>query len=235
MIHTELNSGILAVTFNRPQECNSFNCDMFRRLRDRLKSAERNPDIRVIVVTGEGEHFSLGQDLNDMSHSILNNRHPAITFMREFAAFPKPIIANVHGNAFGLGMALLLHCDLVVADPNSRFQLPFSHQELVPLFASSMLLPQRIGPQRSTALLLLGEEFTAEQGYQWGLINQVAPQQQRDEIVARWGEQLCNIPERVIHQTKQLLHRSATRHSEEVMADEWHLFSEYMREPSVHA
>lgn len=232
MIETQLNNGILTITFNRPDEANSFNCDMFRQIRDNIKEVERNPEIRVVVVSGEGEHFSLGQDLNDITASTLNNRHPAITFMREFAAFPKPVIANVHGNAFGLGMALLLHCDLVVADPNSRFQLPFNCHELVPLFATSQLLPQRIGLQRSTALLLLGEEFSAEQGYQWGLINQIAHEPQREGIVEHWCQQICAMPERVARQTKKLLHQAATRHCDEVMADEWHLFGEYMKEPS---
>ncbi|CAG9000006.1 MAG: 2,3-dehydroadipyl-CoA hydratase [Candidatus Celerinatantimonas neptuna] len=232
MIQTKFDNGILTATLDRPEQANSFTVDMFRQMRNGLQRASRTPEVRVIVIDAIGEDFSLGEDLPNIAQSDLDQRHPALTFMREFAFYPKPIIANVHGHAFGLGMALLLHCDLVVADPNSRFRLPFIQHELIPTFATTLLLPQRIGPQRSAALMLLGEEFTAEQAFQWGLINQVANAQQRTQQIETWCARLCQIPEKILRQTKQLLKHSMNT-SEEVMCNEWHLFSEYMSTPEA--
>lgn len=231
MIKTHLSEHIFTVTLDRPEQDNSFTCTMFRLMRDQLKQAAQNHDIQVIVIEAKGQHFSLGEDVGDIAQSELDSRHPLLTFMREFAKFPKPIIANVHGNAFGFGMALLLHCDLVVADPDSRFQLPFIHQALMPLFATSTLLPQRIGPQRTASLLLLGEQFTAEQALQWGLINQVAHQQEREAFVQKWAKQLTELPELLVRQTKALLIQDSTD-EEDVMRNEWHLFSERLHSPA---
>ncbi|MFM2486637.1 enoyl-CoA hydratase-related protein [Celerinatantimonas yamalensis] len=230
MIQSQLNEGILTVTLDRPDQSNSFTCEMFRTMRERMKDAALNSQIRVIILQAQGDHFSLGQDIEDLSHSQLDARHPALTFMREFALFPKPIIANVQGNAFGFGMALLLHCDLVVADPNSRFQLPFIRQELMPLFATSMLLPQRVGPQRSAALLLLAQQFSAEQACQWGLINEVANAETRQQLVTSWSQQLSQMPELLVRQTKQLLLNGQPT-NDKVMCNEWHLFSESLHLP----
>lgn len=232
MIQSQLVNHILTVTLDRPEKDNCFTCSMFRLMRDRLKQAANDNDIRVIVIDSRGEHFSLGEDLQDLATSELDYRHPALTFMREFAIFPKPIIANVHGNAFGFGMALLLHCDLIVADANSRFQLPFIRQELMPLFACSSLLPQRLGPQRTAALLLLCEQFTAEQACQWGLINQVCQRQERDLLVEKWSNQLAQLPELLVRQTKQLL-SNATAINENILKDEWHLFQENLNIPQL--
>ena len=96
-------------------------------------------------------------------------------FLRAIAAAPKPLIAAVRGNAVGVGTTMLLHCDLVVAAPSARFQVPFVNLGLVPEAASSLLLPRLIGHQRASAMVLLGEALDADTALAAGIVNRVVP------------------------------------------------------------
>ena len=95
--------------------------------------------------------------------------------LRALAECEIPLIAAVHGNCVGIGTTMLLHCDLVVADPGARFSLPFVDLGLVPEAASSLLLPRLAGRRRAARYLLLAEPFGAEEALHIGLVSHVAP------------------------------------------------------------
>src|SRR4051812_36527357 len=108
------------VTFNRPQAKNAFNDDLYDAVRDALVSAADDPDVAVVVLTGAEGAFSAGQDLGEMgTFRVHDDRlpHGFMPFVDTLQSFPKPLLAAVNGVAVGIGVTLLLHCDLVwVAD-----------------------------------------------------------------------------------------------------------------------
>src|SRR5579875_96865 len=140
------SDGVAELRFNRPEKKNAITGAMYAALADGVARAEEDDAVRALVIGGEGGAFTAGNDLGD----FLNNPprqagdHPPVhRFMRALAGAEKPVVAAVDGLAIGIGVTLLLHCDLVVASTRARFQTPFLNLGLVPEFASSLLLPAR--------------------------------------------------------------------------------------------
>ncbi len=173
-IETVADGAILRVTLNRPEKKNALDQAMYHALADAFEHAAHDPEISVVLLRGGDGCFTAGNDLADFlaSPSLCAN-DPAPRFLSALSQCPKIVIAALDGLAIGIGTTLLLHCDLVLATPASRLQLPFIHLGLVPEAASSLLLPRAIGHLRASELLLLGEPFSAQRGYELGLINRV--------------------------------------------------------------
>lgn len=166
--------GIAEIRFDRPEKKNAITADMYAALRDALLGCAVEDSVRVILFTAAGDSFTAGNDLADFLAP--RDGPQAVTgFLHALAAAPKPLVAAVRGNAVGVGTTMLLHCDLVVAAPSARFQVPFVNLGLVPEAASSLLLPRLLGHQRASAMVLLGEALDAETALAAGLVNRVVP------------------------------------------------------------
>jgi enoyl-CoA hydratase/carnithine racemase len=126
-------------------------------------------------------------------------------FMRALIGCSKPVIAAVSGAAIGIGTTLLLHCDLVVASTRSRLQMPFVNLGLVPEFASSLLLPARIGPQRAAELLMLAESMDAATAMTFGLVNRVVEPEEVDAAAMDYARRLAAKPPEAIRESKRLM------------------------------
>ncbi len=175
LIHEE--GGVLELRFNRPDKKNAITGAMYGALTAALADAAARPAVRAVLVTGEGDIFTAGNDIKDflaMSGGGLDGAPPG-RFIRALATFNKPLVAAVHGPAIGIGATLLLHCDLVYASPEASLSVPFVDLGLVPEAGSSVLLPSRVGFARAAALLLLGEPMDAEAACVAGLVNAVIP------------------------------------------------------------
>jgi enoyl-CoA hydratase/carnithine racemase len=167
-------AGVTAVRLNRPEKRNAITFAMYQALAGALAAAHADAAVRAVLISGEGAGFCAGNDLNDfLTAGELTPEHPVLAFLRTLASFDKPLIAAVHGQAVGIGVTMLLHCDLIVAARGAQFSLPFVQLGLVPEAASSLLLPRRIGPQRAAELLFLGRPFDADTALRLGLINRV--------------------------------------------------------------
>ncbi|PXW31843.1 UNVERIFIED_CONTAM: enoyl-CoA hydratase [Williamsia faeni] len=160
------------IRLNRPEKYNAITQDMYTLLRHALLSADRDADVRTVIITGVGKAFTAGNDLNDFAIQA-DGQAPVQQFLRTIAGLSVPVIAAVNGLAVGVGVTMLLHCDLVFADQSATFQVPFVDIGLVPEAASTLLLPQLIGARRSSDLLLTGRRLTADEAVSWGLINEV--------------------------------------------------------------
>jgi 2-(1,2-epoxy-1,2-dihydrophenyl)acetyl-CoA isomerase len=200
---------------NRPERLNAWNRQFALDLLAAVNTVGGDPDVRVALITGAGRGFSSGADLRDGFertpsghpdvYSVLTERyHPIMVGIREMA---KPVVAAVNGAAVGIGLSLALVCDLVVAAESAYFLLAFVNIGLVPDGGSSLFVPSRVGFARATEMAMLGERIGARQALEWGLINQVWPDEEfvtrADELVAR----LADGPTRSYAGTKRQLNR----------------------------
>ncbi|KXF52649.1 hypothetical protein AXA44_09560 [Rhodococcus sp. SC4] len=172
LIYTELVGHTLVIRINRPDKYNAFTQGMYASTARILRDSAADPAVRSIVITGTGKAFSAGNDLRDFALAADGNT-PVQHFLRAIADVRVPIVAAVNGLAVGVGVTMLLHCELVFAAPSATFQVPFVDVGLVPEAASSLLLPQVIGARRAAELFLTGRKLDAEEARSWGLVNHV--------------------------------------------------------------
>ena len=180
---------------NRPERMNALNSQLRIDLLAAVRAVAGDDEVRAVLITGAGRAFSSGADLRDTRdttpeghpdvYSVLTEHyHPIIEGIRQM---PKPVIAAVGGAAAGVGLSVALACDLVLAAQSAYFLLAFVNIGLVPDGGSSVLVPARIGFARAAELAMLGERLAAPKALDWGLINQVWPD---DELAAK-AEALC--------------------------------------------
>ena len=133
-----------------------------------------------MLLSGTAECFTAGNDVARLPERAARagqlRRRSALFEM--LPHMKKPVVAAVGGPAVGIGTTMLLHCDLVYAAPNARFQLPFVPLGIVPEFGSTFLLPLLAGYQRAAELLLLGQPFTAQKAHEAGIVTAVVPQEE---------------------------------------------------------
>lgn len=175
---TSTQSGTAVLTLNRPERANSFNFEMVNELRNALADAEKNPQVRCVVITGGGKVFSAGQDITEMKRGTeisyrehLNKTYnPLILQIRNMG---KPVVAAVNGPCAGAAFGVALACDLRIAKSNAYFVVGFSGIALAPDSGVSLLLPTYIGLGRAQEYFYSNKPITANQAYEWGMVNQV--------------------------------------------------------------
>lgn len=180
-ILSHVEKGVMTLTLNRPERLNSFNDEMHAQLAECLKQVERDDTIRCLLLTGAGRGFCAGQDLNDrnvdptgpapdLGMSVERFYNPLV---RRLAKLPKPVICAVNGVAAGAGATLALGGDIVIAARSAKFVMAFSKLGLIPDCGGTWLLPRVAGRARAMGLALLGNQLSAEQAHEWGMIWQV--------------------------------------------------------------
>ena len=203
---------VAELRFNRPEKKNAITSAMYAAMADGLEAAEADAQVRAIVIGGEGQAFTAGNDLSDFLQRPASTETPPVRrFMAALSRAEKPVIAAVNGLAIGIGTTLLLHCDLVVASTLARFQTPFVNLGLAPEFASSLLLPARIGPQRAAELLLLGEPLDAPTALAFGLVNRVVEPAELDATAMDLARRLAAKPPEAMRQSKLLMREDPDR------------------------
>jgi enoyl-CoA hydratase/carnithine racemase len=205
-IDTQVTDGIQTVTFNRPAKKNAITAAMYASLADAMRNAQDDTSVRVIVIAGQPEIFTAGNDLDDFLNAPPSgNDSPVFRFLHAISTAEKPVVAAVRGAAVGIGTTLLLHCDLVYAGRGARFALPFTQLGLCPEAASSLLLPRLVGHQRAAEKLLLGEMFGADEAHAIGLVTTVLDD---DAVLAHAQKQaakLAALPASSVRTTKWLM------------------------------
>jgi enoyl-CoA hydratase/carnithine racemase len=209
-------TGVLNLTFDRPEKKNAFTLAMYEALVEHLDAAARDDRVRVVALRGAGSAFSAGNDLFDFMSAPPSSpsESAVIRFLLALVDFEKPILAGVRGPAVGVGTTLLLHCDAVYAAPSSRFSMPFVALGLVPEGGSSLLLPRLAGLQKASEWLMFAEPFDADQAQQAGLVNQVVPEADLDDHLSERADTLAQKPRGAVADAKNLLrgpHRPQVR------------------------
>ncbi|MCP5160626.1 MAG: enoyl-CoA hydratase [Hahellaceae bacterium] len=221
-----INNEILTITINRPKKKNALTASMYNQLTAALFGAEGNPQVNCVILTGANDCFSAGNDLMDLMETATDNFEQSAIgqFLDMLCHFTKPVIVAIEGYAIGIGVTMLLHCDLVVAAEDANFQLPFVNLGLCPEAASSLLLPKLIGPHKAAEWLMLGEPFSATEALEAGLINRIVRSGNALNEAISMAERLLDQPSNALRLTKQLLKRHQAQQVEEVMRIEATLF-----------
>ncbi|WP_407181229.1 enoyl-CoA hydratase [Bradyrhizobium sp. STM 3562] len=207
-VQIERSNGILTLTLARPDKKNALTNEMYGSLADAIEGAETDAGVRVIVIRGQGDSFTAGNDLSEFAAvaagKAQGERH-VTRFIRSLGRSTKPLIAAVQGRAVGVGTTMLLHCDLVVLAENALLSTPFISLALVPEAASSLLMPQRLGHARAFELFALGEPISAKVALEWGLANRVVAQEQLDAETGALAQRLAKQPLGSLVATKRLM------------------------------
>jgi 2-(1,2-epoxy-1,2-dihydrophenyl)acetyl-CoA isomerase len=212
----------LNITLNRPDVFNAFNDDQSYELQDALKAAKRDEEVRVIVLSGEGKAFCSGQDLKaisgaknrSLSDSLYKRYNPIIKALREM---PKPIICRLNGVAAGAGCSLALACDLIVASSNASLIEVFVHVGLVLDSGSSFFLPRVVGSARAFEMSTMGSKISAQQAFDWGMVNRVCEPEDLDKEVDSMVAYYEKAPTKAIALMKQMLNKSGTSSLDEML------------------
>jgi len=235
LVLTEKQNHLLVVRINRPDRKNALTHAMYTALGDAVQQAHDDADIRCLLFTGSAECFTAGNDLSDFAAGLPGDfeETPVGRFLFLLATATKPVVAAVNGPAVGIGTTMLLHCDLVFAGNNTRFQMPFANLGLCPEGGSSLLLPSWIGRVRAAELLMLGGAFTAEDAHRLGLINRVCEPTETETTALDACQQLAAQAPAAIRATKELLNRPTVNELKETMLTEGKRFGERLKSPEA--
>ena len=213
--------GVMEVRFNRPEKKNALTRAMYQGVAEAFDEAEKDPSIRVMLLTGTGDTFTSGNDIRDFQKRAgERNDSAASPFLTRLSTLTKPLVGAVNGAAVGVGTTMLAHCDLILAARSARFVMPFTKLGLVPEAGSSLLFPQLLGHQKASAMLLLGDPLDAEAALAAGFVYQVVDDADLMTAARAVANRLAALPPQAIRQTKHLMRRGqpdlATRITEEL-------------------
>jgi enoyl-CoA hydratase/carnithine racemase len=184
---------------------------MYGALAAQLEAALADSAVNAVLLSGAGASFTAGNDLNDfLSGPEVTRTHPVIEVLHRLATFDKPLVAAVHGQTVGIGVTMLLHCDLVVAAQGTILTMPFVALGLVPEAGSSLLVPRLAGMQRAAELLLLGSPLDAAGAERLGLVNRVVAEASLLDEARALALRLALQPAGALRATKRLLRGDPT-------------------------
>ncbi|MBK6631108.1 MAG: enoyl-CoA hydratase [Betaproteobacteria bacterium] len=216
----EIRGAVATLTLNRPQAMNSLGQEMAQALLARAEELQQAAGVKVVVVTGAGDHFMAGGDIKEFKgiiaaapeqrqqafHDMISDYvHPAIEILR---GLPQPVVAKVRGACAGFGFSLMAGCDLAVAADNAYFTTGYALLGTSADGGSTWFLPRLIGAKRAAELMLLAERIDAQQALSLGLVNRVVPLAELDAACAALAQRLAAGPAQAHAGTKRLLGQS---------------------------
>jgi enoyl-CoA hydratase/carnithine racemase len=234
-IKTATLNGVATIEIARPEKKNALTAAMYQAMADALRAAQADPAVRAVLITGQPGIFTSGNDIEDfMSRPPSQGMDvPVFQFMFALLECDKPVIAAVTGAAIGIGTTLLLHCDFAYVSDEARLAMPFVSLGLVPEFASSLLLPQRIGQARAAEKLLLGDPFTGADAVDCGIANAVLPAGEVVGHARRVAERFNSLPPGAVREAKKLLRGPHIEAVRQTIRAEAELFAARLRSPEA--
>jgi len=235
-VQTQLVDGVLTVTLNRPEKKNAITQAMYAVLAEATQRARTDDAVRVLMFRAEGDSFSAGNDIADFiaigsagGGQVVDA--PVFQFLKALAELDKPAVAAVRGRAVGIGLTLLLHCDMVVVAEDVLLSVPFVNLALAPEAASSMLLPLAIGHQRAFEMFALGEAIDGRTALAWGLASRAVPVAEVDAVAEGLAAKLATRAPNSIRKTKRLMRDAEALWS--LMLREGEAFGSQMSSPEA--
>ena len=230
--------GVGRITLDRPDSLNAWTGQLGRELGQLVHEEAAAPSVRAVLITGAGRGFSSGADLKagfepspedgkpDVRRELDENYHPIILGIRRL---DKPVVAAVNGPAVGIGLSLALACDLVLAAESAFLGLAFVNIGLMPDGGSTLLVPAAVGKARAFEMAFLGERIPARQAHEWGLVNEVLPDDELMPAAEALVKRLADGPTRSYAGSKRALNRSLYPEMERQLALEAEIQHELVR------
>lgn len=224
------DNGIATITLNRPDKYNSINKEVAMTVQQLLKDCEGNPEVRCIIITGNGKAFSAGQDLQEVTdpdgpplETIVNEHYnPLVKLIRNIE---KPIVGAINGVAAGAGANIALACDIVIAKESAYFLQAFSKIGLIPDSGGTFNLVRLVGLARATALTFLGEKLYAKDAATMGMIYKAVADENFEAETQKLASKLASMPTKALGYTKRALNKSLTNDLDTQLAIEEQLQS----------
>jgi enoyl-CoA hydratase/carnithine racemase len=222
---------VTTLTISRPDKRNAITQAMYAAMADALEAYVATDDARAFVITGAEDYFTSGNDIRDFSMGNDGDETPPVVrFLQAISTCPKPLIAAVNGPAIGIGVTMLLHCDIVVAADTATFCTPFVQLGLVPEAASSMLLPASVGSAVANDMLLANRVLDAREAMAFGLISRVLTVGDLAAETAQIANQLAGAAPQSILKSKALIRHGRDQMMEH-MEKESVMFAEQLKSP----
>lgn len=222
-VNVEYNDGVLEIQLNRPASLNAMNEQLLKDLSLAISKAKNDPNVRAVLIYGNGNGFCAGGDLKDFGIDISNplevkrflqDGHEAILGIYHME---KPVIAAVHGAAVGAGCNLAFSCDLVIADENALFSEIFAKVGAIPDMGGLYFLPHKIGMHKAAELIFTGKKLTAQEAYDYGLINEVVKNGTALEKGRALAKQLAEGPTKSLGIAKKIMHAASDSSLEDIL------------------
>ena len=210
----QIEGGVMTLTLNRPEKKNAITDEMYGALADALLSAARDDAVRVVLLLSTGDSFTAGNDLASFARQSEEPRRGTSApsnverFIKAIGGAGKPIVAGVKGQAVGIGLTMLLHCDLVYVADDAKLSAPFVSLGLVPEAASSLLLVERLGHARAFSIFADREVVGGTKAADWGLASRALPAGEVDDAARAAAKRLAGQPIEALAITKRLMRDS---------------------------
>jgi enoyl-CoA hydratase/carnithine racemase len=233
-IKTHTLSAVTTIEIARPEKKNALSLAMYDAMTHALTEAAKDESIRAVLITGQPGFFTAGNDLEDfLANPPAGEDAPVYRFMSALLGFEKPVVAAVSGTAVGIGVTMLLHCDLVYVSDDAKLTMPFVSLGLAPEFGSSFLLPLVIGRAKAAEKLMLAAPITATEAVALGLATACVPAAQVVTHARRAAERFNELPPAAVRDTKRLLRAGFKNGVESAMRDEIKVFLERLHSPEA--
>ena len=206
----EKNGPLASVTLNRPEVLNAYNVAMRDALFEALLAVRDDPDVRAMILRGNGPAFCTGGDVSEFGSAPSPVVARAVRWQRDvwglLWSLPKPTIAAVHGYVVGGGFEMALLCDLVIATDDARFSYPETGLAMIPGVAGTQTTPRAVGIGRALDLILTGRWLNAEEALRIGSVSRVVPHSTLDAVLVDVGRRLCELPAALVTRVKRAVH-----------------------------
>jgi len=228
----EKSDGIATITLNRPDVLNAVNATMGKELLEALGTAERDEEVKCLIITGNGRAFCAGEDIQDLRGQYERGENPKLgerllvkynPIVKQIRNMQKPVIAAVNGVAAGAGAGLAYSCDIRVASEDARFLQAFIKIGLAPDSGTSFFLPRLVGFPKALELALTGDELSSRDAERLGLVSKVVPREQLAATAREFAMKLARGPPKAIGLTKRALNKSISNDLETVLEYESYL------------
>lgn len=223
----DLTDHIATITLNRPEVMNAINRELYAELENAVRNAHTDPEVRCVIITGEGRAFCSGDDVRQIM--LGEQREPAVQRLRDVRPRPtpaaqailecdKPVIAAVNGAAVGWGMDLSLFADIRIASTAAKFGELFIKRGLVTDLGGLWRLPQAIGPAKAAELCFTGDVIDAEEALRIGLVSRVVPPEELLPTARELATKIAKNPPIAMRYMKEGLRRARNASMEEMGA-----------------
>ncbi len=241
LVRYSVADGVARITLARPEVSNAVDLPTAKAFGAAVDQAAVDPDVRVILISGDGPRFCAGGDVASMAAADDQS-----AYLRELAdaldrvlqsvdAIAVPVIAAVQGAAAGAGLAVALSADVVLSARGTKFLTAYADIGLTPDCGLSWLLPRAVGQQRALELALTGRVLSAEEAQQWGLVTTVVEDAELEEQATALAARLAGMPPYALGQARRLIRSSWSSTRAEAGADEARTIATAVTTPEAQA